>query len=138
MPLQTADYAVLAVLLIAGILGLFGGFSGALAFVCGLSAAGLAVRFGYGFCALWFETPWVAYLATVVLALVAFGLARLFVRKTVHGLLAQPGDALLGALVSAAAGGAAVLAVLSALDRFDLMRVDSALLTLLGGLSASA
>ena len=110
MTLATADYVILGAALVAGIFGLFGGFSGALAFLAGVGAASAAVRFGWDALASRIETPWLLALAALAVALVAFGIARLIVKKTVHKMLAQPGDAIFGAIVSAVAGFALAVA----------------------------
>ena len=44
MQLATADYIVLGVTLVGAVLGLFGGFSGALAFLAGVGAASRKAR----------------------------------------------------------------------------------------------
>jgi len=104
MALATADYAILGATLVSALFGLFGGFSGALAFLAGVGAASAAVRFGWGTLESRIQTPWLLALAALAVALVAFGVARLIVKKTVHKILAQPGDAIFGLLVSAVAG----------------------------------
>jgi len=110
MQLSTADYVILGATLVAALFGLFGGFSGALAFLAGVGAASAAVRFGWGPLESRIETPWLLALAALAVALVAFGVARLIVKKTVHKMLAQPGDAIFGLLVSAVAGFALAVA----------------------------
>lgn len=135
MTLLPADYVIAAAALIAGIFGLFGGFSGALAFLAGVAGAGLSFQLARGPLSDLIAAQSLRLLALLVLALVAFGLVRLVVKKTVHGLLAQPGDALFGFLTAAVAGGAAALAAAYALDRFGVLAVDSALLRLAAGLS---
>lgn len=129
-PLATADYVISAVVLVAAILGVFGGFSGALGFLSGLVAAGGAVRFGYGFFIGYFTSAWAAYLALLAAALLAFGIVRLIVRKIVHGLLAQPADAVFGALTAAVAGGAVALASAYFIRHLGLVEIESALLDL--------
>lgn len=129
-----ADYVIAAVALAAAILGLFGGFSGALAFLAGVAGAAATARFGHGFLAQYIATDWMCLLATGLASLVAFGLARLVVKKTVHGLLAQPGDAVFGALTAGATGGFVALAAAFALRKFGIVAFDSALLDLVGTL----
>ena len=130
MSLATSDYAILAATLVAAVFGLFGGFSGALAFLAGVGAASAAVRFGWGPLESRIETPWLLALAALAVALVAFGVARLIVKKTVHKMLAQPGDAIFGLLVSAVAGFAlAVAAVyMAAVVGGEELRVESSIL----------
>lgn len=135
MTFLPADYAIAAAALIAGIFGLFGGFSGALAFLAGVAGAVLSVHLGRGPLADLVASQGLRLLTLLVLALFAFGLVRLVVKKTVHGLLAQPGDALFGFLTAAVAGGAGALAVAYALNHFGVLTVESALLRLAAGLS---
>ena len=128
MVLQPADYVILAASLVSGVLGLFVGFSGALGFVAGLVGGALAVRIGYGMLESVIPEKWMCSLAALVLSLIAFGLARVLVKKTVHGLLAQPADAIFGLVTAVVTGGACALGAAFALDRWDLMDVDSELL----------
>lgn len=109
MSLASADYVILGATLAAAIFGLFGGFSGALAFLAGVGAATAAVRFGWDSLAARISVNWLLVLAALAVALVAFGIARLMVKKTVNKLLAQPADAIFGMLVAAAAGFALAL-----------------------------
>jgi len=104
MELLTADYLILAASSVGFVLGLFIGFSGALAFLIGCISAGLAVRFGWSLSAEWISVDWLRALVTFLAALLAFGLVRLVTKKTVHGLVAQPGDAIFGALIAAVTG----------------------------------
>ena len=112
MQLATADYIVLGVTLVGAVLGLFGGFSGALAFLAGVGAASASVRFGWDALAARISTQWMLALAALAMALVAFGAARLIVKKTVNKLLAQPADAIFGALTAAVAAFGVSVAVL--------------------------
>lgn len=111
MDLSVPDYAVLAVATGAAVVGLFVGFSGALAFLAGLFASVL-----FGFWA-WpvseglIVSPWARGLAVGVASLLVFGLVRWLVRRFVHGLVAQPGDALLGMILSALTGLAVTLGI---------------------------
>jgi len=109
MSLAAADYVILGATLVAAILGLFGGFSGALAFLAGVGAATAAVRFGWDPLAARIHVNWLLVLATLAVALLAFGIARLIVKKTVNRLLAQPADAIFGMLAASAAGFALAL-----------------------------
>ena len=128
MTLGSSDYIILGVSLAAAILGMFGGFSGALAFLAGVGAAVATIRFGWGLLESYIETPWALTLAALVCALVAFGIARLIVKKCVKNLLAQPADAIFGFLTAAVAGFAAALAGAFAFEKLLAMPVDSALL----------
>ena len=112
MQLATVDYIVLGVTLVGAVLGLFGGFSGALAFLAGVGAASASVRFGWDALAARISTQWMLALAALAMALVAFGIARLIVKKTVNKLLAQPADAIFGALTAAVAAFGVSVAVL--------------------------
>jgi len=112
MDLTIPDYAILAVTLGAAVVGLFVGFSGALAFLSGLIASGFAGFFAWPLSANFIASVWVRGLAVGVGALLVFGLVRYLVKKFVHGLVAQPGDALLGMLVAALAGFAVTLTVI--------------------------
>ena len=120
MQFATVDYVILAATLVAAVFGLFGGFSGALAFLAGVAAAAASVRFGWGALESRIGSPWLLGLAALAMALVAFGIARLIVKKTVHKMLAQPGDAIFGFLVSAISGFALSVSAVYALNRLGL------------------
>jgi len=102
--LQAADYVVGGLIIVTSVIGLFRGFSGALAFFIGCAAAAFAAAFSWPMSANFTQTPWTRAAVTLVATLVVFGLVRLIVKKFVNGLLAQPTDALLGALVGAMIG----------------------------------
>ena len=104
MELLPADYVLCALTLTAAVLGLFRGFSGTLAFLVALAAGGIAASFSWR-CSLGFSAEmWIRAAATLVVALLAFGLVRIIVKKLVNGLLAQPADAVFGLLVGIASG----------------------------------
>ena len=128
MPLATPDYVVLAVTVAAAVLGMFGGFSGALAFLAGVFAAIASIRFGWELLEARISTPWMLSLAALACALAVFGLARAIVKRVVKNLLAQPADAIFGGVTAAVSGFSAALAVAYALDRFGVVAVDSAIL----------
>ena len=128
MALESSDYVIIGVSLAAAILGIFGGFSGALAFFAGVCAAVGALRFGWDFLAERIVTPWLLAVAALVVSLVAFGIVRLVVKKSVKNLLAQPADAIFGALTAAVAAFAAALAAAYALENLLEIPVDSRLL----------
>jgi len=111
MDLTIPDYAILAVTLGAAVIGMFVGFSGALAFLSGLVFSVLAGYFAWPLSADYIGSVWVRALAIGVGALLVFGLVRWLVKKFVHGLIAQPGDALLGMLFAALAGFAVTLGI---------------------------
>jgi len=131
--LYTADYVLCAVTLAAAVLGLFGGFSGALGFFAGSAAAGMAVKFGWSFARSLIQIPWVAAVATLVAALLAFGIARAVVRRIVRGLLAQPADAIFGSLVAAVTGAALAGAALVFAERMLGRGVDSVIVRVVMG-----
>lgn len=128
MALESSDYVMLGVSLAAAILGIFGGFSGALAFLAGVCAAVGALRFGWDFLAERIMTTWLLVAAALVVALIAFGVVRLIVKKSVKNLLAQPADAIFGALTEAMAAFAAALAAAYALETVLEIPVGSRLL----------
>ena len=128
MVLGTSDYVILVAALIGAILGMFGGFSGALAFLAGVGAAVAMLRFGWSFLESQIETPWLLAVAALAASLIVFGLSRLVVKKIVKNLLAQPADAIFGALVAAVAGFSAALLGAYALEKILGMVVDSTLL----------
>lgn len=128
MELGTSDYVILGVSLAAAILGMFGGFSGALAFLAGVGAAVASLRFGWPFLDANIATPWLLAIAAIAVALIAFGIARFIVKKTVKNLLAQPADAIFGGLTAAVAGFAAALAGAYAMQNLLGVAVDSTLL----------
>ena len=104
MELMSSDYVVLVVTIGGGVIGLFIGFSGALGFLSGTVAAAAAGTYAYPYLVSQIPNGWARGMAELVGVLVVFGLVRLVVRKLVRGLVAQPGDSIFGALVSALAG----------------------------------
>ena len=111
MELTGADCAVLAVTLGGAVIGLFIGFSGALAFLCGAAASAAAGTFAFPLLATEIANVWARGAVVGLGGLLVFGLVRLIVKKLVHGLVAQPGDAIFGSLTAAASSFAVVLAV---------------------------
>ncbi len=126
-----ADYVMLGATVIVAVFGLFGGFSGALAFLAGSIAASIAGRFAWFASVGWFDAAWARALSSLAIGLIAFGLARAIVRLIVHKILAQPGDAIFGCLVAAAAGFAISLAAAYLLILSNILVFDSALLDLI-------
>ena len=104
MDLLVPDYVVIAFALGGAVWGLFIGFSGALAFLAGAVAAVAFAKIGWPISAQWLEATWGRIIALVVADLLVFGLVRMLVRRVVKGLVAQPGDALLGSLSAAISG----------------------------------
>jgi len=116
--LQPADYVLLGGALVLTVTGLFRGFSGTLAFVLAAGAAGAIGFFGWPYSATFTEVMWMRGAGVLVAVLLGFGIVRMIVRKLVNGLLAQPSDALFGALVGASL--AALLALAWAWSGFHL------------------
>ena len=106
--LQTADYVLCGLTLTMAVTGLFRGFSGTVAFALASAAAAAAGSFAWSWSADVTDVAWQRGAGVMVAALLAFGLVRLIVKKLVNGLLSQPSDAIFGALVGVALGGAAV------------------------------
>ena len=102
--LQIADYALCGLVLVMAVTGLFRGFSGTIAFALASVAAAAVGSFGWSWSATLTDVAWQRGAGVLVATLLAFGLVRLIVKKLVNGLLAQPSDAILGALVGAALG----------------------------------
>ena len=128
MTFLPADYVILGAAAVAAVFGLFSGFSGALAFLAGTVGASLAGRLAWAASVGWFDAAWARALASLALALLAFGLVRKVVRCVVHGILAQPGDAIFGFVVAAAGGLALALAGAYLLDLSGVWPVESTLL----------
>ena len=122
------DYVILAVAVGSAVLGLFIGFSGALAFLAGLVVAGIVARVGWAYSADFLDARWARGLATLVVTLLGFGIVRVIVRKFVHCLLAQPADAILGSLTAFISGAAVSLAIAWLLTHFGVLSFDSRLL----------
>ncbi|MGN0855368.1 MAG: CvpA family protein [Kiritimatiellia bacterium] len=100
MPLTTADYILIGFAGAAVVLGAFRGLSGTLALLVAFAASAASARFGWPYLA-GLSLPcgaWLKVLAIVVVTLVVFGFVRIIVARTVRFLLAQPMDALLGAV----------------------------------------
>ena len=123
----TADYVILSVAAAAAVAGLFIGFSGAVAFLLATAASSAAGTFAWRFSAGCLASGWSRGLATVVAALLTFGLVRWTAKKIVNGLLRQPADAIFGALTASLTG--ALLAALGVylVNFAQLAEVDSAI-----------
>ena len=106
---QIADYVICGVTLVAAVTGLFRGFSGTLAFALATAAASLSGTFGWSYSATLTDVAWQRGAGVLVTTLLTFGIVRLVVKKLVNGLLSQPSDAILGGLVGAGLGVAAVV-----------------------------
>lgn len=104
MNLLPADYVLAGLTIVLAVTGLFRGFSGTLAFLLASSAAVATGSFGWPFSAGLTEEIWMRAAGVLVAVLLIFGLVRMIIRKLVNGLLAQPSDALFGALIGACVG----------------------------------
>ena len=100
----SADYVILSMSVIAGVLGLFIGFSGAAAFLAATLVSALSGKGVWLLSARFLETGWTRGLATVIVTLLIFGITRWAVRRIVNGLLKQPADSVFGFLVAAVTG----------------------------------
>ena len=108
MELQVADYILLGFTVVVAVTGLFRGFSGTLAFLAASVAGAVTSAVCWRYSDAYMSAVWLRGLATLVAALLAFGLVRIIVRKLVNGLLAQPADAIFG-FISGVLIGALVL-----------------------------
>lgn len=99
MELLAVDYVILVVGVVMALTGLFCGFSGLLGFALAAAVAGLSASFAWGLSATYFGSPWQRALAVLIAVVLVFWLVRVLVRRTLHCALAQPGDAVLGALL---------------------------------------
>lgn len=104
MQLLPADYVLCGVTLVMAVTGLFRGFSGTLAFMLATVAAAGAGFLGWPYSASFTPVLWMRGAGTLVGVLLVFGLVRLIVKKLVGGLLAQPSDALFGAVIGSLIG----------------------------------
>ena len=110
MQLLPADYALVAATAAMAIIGLFRGLSGTIAFVLASAVASFVGSFGWTWSASLTDVAWQRGCGVLVATLVAFGIVRACVKRLVHGLLAQPSDALFGMLAGAALGAVVVVA----------------------------
>ena len=69
--------------------------------IIGTAAAAAAGTFAFPMLASEIANVWVRGAAVGLGGLIIFGLVRLIVKKLVHGLVAQPGDAIFGSLTAA-------------------------------------
>ena len=104
MQLLPADYVLGGITLVMAVTGLFRGFSGTLAFMLATVAAAGAGFLGWPYSASFTPVLWMRGAGTLVGVLLVFGLVRLIVKKLVGGLLAQPSDALFGAVIGSLVG----------------------------------
>ena len=104
MNLAPPDYVVIACASGGAVFGLFLGFSGALAFLAGSVAAVAAARLGWPLSEGFFSSGFMRGLSVALGTMLVFGIVRVLVRRTVKTAIAQPGDALFGALVAGVSG----------------------------------
>ena len=125
----TADYVILSVSAIAGILGLFIGFSGTMAFLAATVVSALAGKVAWAMSAGYLETNWTRGLATVIATLLFFGLVRWVVRRIVNGLLKQPADSIFGFLIAAITGIVLSTIVVHLINFFQIAEIQSVFVT---------
>jgi len=128
MVLTPTDYAVLTAAAGGAVVGLFIGFSGMVAFLSGSVASAFCATFGWSLLECLALTPWLRVLAVVVGSLLAFGLVRMLVRRFIHVMIAQPGDAIFGALAAGAVAGAVGLGAVWLANLAGILPCPSALL----------
>lgn len=104
MDLLPADYVLGGFAVLLTVMGIFRGLSGTLAFVAALLAAIAVAFFGWRISADAIQATWMRAGAVLVATLLVFGVVRLVIRKCIHGLLAQPSDAVFGALIGGVVG----------------------------------
>ncbi len=104
MTLAAPDYFILALAAGGAVAGLFIGVSGSLAFLAGTAGAVLAGHLCWPLSADYLESTPARGFAVALAVVVSFWIARTLVRRTVKLAVAQPGDAIFGALVAAATG----------------------------------
>lgn len=106
--LLLADWILVALTAVMAVTGLFRGFSGTIAFIAAsvASTAAGSMAWAYDYT----DVVWIKALGALIIALLAFGLVRVIVRKCVNGLLAQPADSIFGFLSGLAFGALVALA----------------------------
>ena len=104
------DWALGAIALTLAVMGIFRGFSGSLSFVAASASATTAAMFFWGYLTRWDMQTWVRGAITLTLSLLVFGLIRTIVKRFVHGLLAQPADAIFGFVVGLVVSAIVILA----------------------------
>ena len=133
MELLTADYVLCGLGIVLALTGLFRGFSGTLAFLVALAAASAVGSFGWSWSEQLTSVAWQRAAGTLVATILAFGIVRMVVKKTVNGLLAQPTDALLGFVLGALTGALVASAWAYSGYHVELSVIASALRDLLFG-----
>lgn len=118
MELTVPDYCIIAFTACGAVVGLFIGFSGALAFLAGLLASAVSGHLAWPVLQELLPNAMARGIAVLAGSLLVFGIVRWTIAKCVHGLIAQPGDSLLGALLAAATGLALSLCAIWLLRTF--------------------
>ena len=111
MNLAPPDYVILALAAGGAVTGVFIGLSGALAFFAGAVGALFASKFCWPLTASYFSSGMARGVAVSLASLVSFWIVRAAIRRTVKLALAQPGDAVFGAVAAAVSGLAVGLGV---------------------------
>ncbi len=109
MQLLFADYLLIGLATVMAITGLFRGFSGTIAFFIAVVAGVTSGIISWTYAVDYTNETWIRALVTLAIALIAFGLIRIIVRKLVNGLLAQPSDAIFGFLIGVLFGAAIIV-----------------------------
>lgn len=104
MELLPADYVLCGLAIVLCVTGLFRGFSGTLAFFAACAAAACTAAVAWPYTATLVEPTWQRGALALVATLLAFGVSRMIVKRCVNGLLAQPSDAIMGAIVGLVIG----------------------------------
>ena len=97
MELLPADWVFACVALAFAVGGAVVGFSGAVSMAGGLVSAAFSSVPVWRLAAAHIESPWGAGFATFAACMAVFALVRVVLKKTIHVMLAQPADSLLGA-----------------------------------------
>lgn len=126
--LAFSDWCAIALSGTCAVLGLFGGFSGFSASIAGTVAGSAAGMLAWKALAGVVAASWLRGAAALLAALLAFGIVRALVRKFVNGMLAQPADAIFGALAAGLVAFAASLAAMWGLDALGVVQCGSVLL----------
>lgn len=128
MTLTFLDLVVSAVTLLATVGGVFVGFSGSLAFLAGLSVSVLGGIYTYPYAEHMIENGLLRVFCVALAGIVVFGLVRGIVKRFVRGLVAQPGDAIIGALISGITVASFSLGILWLISFFFGTTLDSTFL----------
>ena len=105
------DWVIIGAAIFFALSGLFRGFSGELGSAVGWAALAAAAYFGWDYFGEKLTEKWMAAIATGVLALMSFWLARIIISKVVNCALSQPTDAIVGFLLGILKVAAAAFAL---------------------------